>query len=222
MSKPSKKTSTYPSARKAFVGHLLSRSTGHPAPTRAWIQVRRALPWRCLSGVRLLCACVYGCLLCALYVPRCVHLSCPPALAAPVHSVLGLTTVVCMTGMTGILASPPRLVARPASVGQGVIVWFCDTAIALDDGTGIATVSLTDKRWRQPDAEFTPSLGLYVGVVGALKASPVDSYLHMAGWRVLDLQYVTVPIRLVSSAAVSFCLSSAATRSQSQCPCPSP
>lgn len=71
-----------------------------------------------------------------------------------------------------------------------MIVWFCDTAIAVDDGTGIATVSLTDKRWRQPDAEFTPSLGLYVGAVGALKASPVDSYLHMAGWRVLDLQYV--------------------------------
>lgn len=79
-------------------------------------------------------------------------------------------------------------------------MWFCDTAIAVDDGTGIAIVSLSDKRWRQPDAEFTPSLGLYVGGVGSLKAPPADGscYLHMAGWRVLDLQYVFF-VRVVSS-----------------------
>lgn len=68
-------------------------------------------------------------------------------------------------------------------------MWFCDTAIAVDDGTGIAVVSLSDKRWWRPDGEFTPSLGLYVGVVGTLKTAPADGgrYLHMAGWRVLDL-----------------------------------
>lgn len=73
-----------------------------------------------------------------------------------------------------------------------MVVWFCDTAIAVDDGTGIAVVSLSDKRWWRPDGEFTPSLGLYVGVVGTLKTAPADGgrYLHMAGWRVLDLQYV--------------------------------
>lgn len=109
MSKPSKKTSGYPSAPKSFVSHLLTRSSGQSAPIRAWI--------------------------------------------------------------------------------QGVVVWFCDTTIAVDDGTGIAVVSLSDKRWWRPDGEFTPSLGLYVGVVGTLKTAPADGgrYLHMAGWRVLDL-----------------------------------
>eukprot|EP00170_Pyropia_yezoensis_P008094 contig_33642_g8121 len=32
MSKPSKKTSGYPSAPKSFVSHLLTRSSGQPAP----------------------------------------------------------------------------------------------------------------------------------------------------------------------------------------------
>lgn len=73
-----------------------------------------------------------------------------------------------------------------------MVVWFSETAIAVDDGTGVAIVTLTDKRWLLPDPEFTPVLGLYVGAVGALKAAPEDGghYLHMAGWRVLDLQYV--------------------------------
>lgn len=73
-----------------------------------------------------------------------------------------------------------------------MVVWFSETAIAVDDGTGVAIVTLTDKRWLPPDPEFTPALGLYVGAVGALKAAPEDGghYLHMAGWRVLDLQCV--------------------------------
>ncbi|OSX72006.1 hypothetical protein BU14_0483s0018 [Porphyra umbilicalis] len=77
---------------------------------------------------------------------------------------------------------------------QGVVVWFSDTAIAVDDGTGVGIVTLTDKRWLPPDPQFTPALGLYVGAVGALKAAPADGgrYVHMAGWRVLDLHDVAL------------------------------
>lgn len=71
-------------------------------------------------------------------------------------------------------------------------------------------MSLTDKRWRQPDAEFTPSLGLYVGAVGALKASPVDSYLHMAGWRVLDLHEEPLADELWAAEVIDIRLSAAA------------
>lgn len=62
----------------------------------------------------LLCVfCVYclpGVCFGALYVPRCALLLRPPALVAPVRIVLGLTTMVCLTGMAGIRDSPPRRV----------------------------------------------------------------------------------------------------------------
>lgn len=58
MSKPSKKTSGYPSAPKSFVSHLLTRSSGQPAPIRAWVQVRRAVVATPL--VSLLCVSGFG------------------------------------------------------------------------------------------------------------------------------------------------------------------
>lgn len=63
MSKSSKKSSTYPSAPKSFVGHLLSRSTGHPAPVRAWIQV-----WHALVAVAVHWLCVYLSRMSGVYV----------------------------------------------------------------------------------------------------------------------------------------------------------
>lgn len=123
MSKLSKKTTTYPSARKSFVGHLLSRSTGHPAPTRAWIQVRRAVVavsvlWLCECLSRLSGMC-FG----ALDVPLCAIICCPSAVGAPVLSVVVLTTEVCMAGMAGT-ASPPRLAFDPRVLARASLCGF--------------------------------------------------------------------------------------------------